>query len=47
MIEDLVQTPCAMSTLEVLQSCPTQQKLLLSMIGGVDPLELNILTFDV
>ena len=36
-----------MSTLEVLQSCPTQWKALLSSIGGVDPSESNILTFDV
>jgi hypothetical protein len=29
-VEDLSQTPCAMSTLEVLQSCPSQRKALLA-----------------
>ena len=33
------QAPCAMSALEVLQSCPMQWKALISAIGGVDPLE--------
>ena len=34
-VEDLAQAPCAMSALEVLQSCPTQRKALLSAIGAV------------
>lgn len=46
-VEDLAQEPCAMSTLEVLQSCSKQRKELLSSIGGTDPLESDILTFDV
>ena len=46
-VEDLAQAPCTMFALEVLQSCPTQWKALLSSIGGVDPSESNILTFDV
>ena len=33
-VEDLAQAPCAMSTLEVLQSCPTQHKNLLTTLGA-------------
>lgn len=36
-----------MSTLEVLQSCPTKWKALLYSIGGLDPLDFNLLPFDV
>ena len=32
-VEDLAQTPCAMSTLEVLQTCPPKRRALLSSIG--------------
>ena len=32
-VEDLAQTPCVMSALEVLQSCPAQQNTLLSILG--------------
>ena len=35
-----------MSALEVLQSCPSQQKALLSTIGGIDPTDSSLLTFD-
>ena len=35
-VEDLAQAPCAMSTLEVLQSCPTQRKNLLTALGALD-----------
>ena len=35
-VEDLGQTPCAMSALEVLQSCPSQRKALLSSLGVND-----------
>ena len=45
-VEDLVQAPCAMSALEVLQSCPTQHKALLSSIGGVGPSYLSLISFD-
>jgi hypothetical protein len=34
MVEDLSQTPCAMSFLEVLQSCPAQRKALLTVLGS-------------
>ena len=33
-VEDLAQAPCAMSTLEALQSCPTQRKNLLTALGS-------------
>jgi len=36
-IEDLAQDPSAMSTLKVLQNCPTQKKGLLSVIRCIDP----------
>ena len=32
-VEDLSQTPCAMSALEVLQSCPAQRKALLTALA--------------
>ena len=32
-VEDLGHTPCAMSALEVLQSCPSQRKDFLSALG--------------
>ena len=45
-VEDLVQAPSAMSTLEVLQTCPTQRKALLSAIGGIDPQDSMLAIFD-
>jgi hypothetical protein len=35
-VEDLSQTPYAMSALEVLQSCPTQRKALLTTLGSTE-----------
>ena len=35
-VEDLAQNPCAMSALEVLQSCPAQQNALLAALGSMD-----------
>jgi hypothetical protein len=35
-----------MSVLEVLQTCPTQQKSLLSALGAVDPTDTRLITFD-
>jgi hypothetical protein len=35
-----------MSALEVLQSCPIQQKALLKYIGGIDPKDTNLIIFD-
>jgi hypothetical protein len=45
-VEDLAQTPSAMSALEVLQSCPAQRKALLKAIGGIDPKDTNLIVFD-
>ena len=36
-VEDLAQAPSAMPALEVLQSFPTQRKMLLKDIVGIDP----------
>jgi hypothetical protein len=45
-VEDLSQAPCAMSTLEVLQSYPAQRNVLLQAIGAVDFADAIILYFD-
>ena len=45
-VEDLAQSPCAMSTLEVLQSCPTPRSVFLIPIGAVDPKSSLMITFD-
>lgn len=45
-VEDLAQAPCAMSTLEVLQSYPSQRKALLQAIGAVDSADASLLSFD-
>ena len=36
-----------MSTLEVLQSCPTQRKNLLNALGDLDPENTNLIHFNV
>jgi hypothetical protein len=45
-VEDLVQAPSAMLALKFLQSFPTQRKVLLKAIGGIDPTDTNLLIFD-
>ena len=45
-VEELAQALCAMSTLEVLQSCPSQRKALLQAIGAVDSADASLLSFD-
>jgi hypothetical protein len=45
-VEDLAQAPSAMSALEVLQSCPAQRRALLKAIGGIDPIDENLIVFD-
>ena len=45
-VEDLAQSPSAMLTLEVLQNCPSQKKALLSAIGGIDPMDSNLVSFN-
>ena len=46
-VEDITQAPCAMSTLEVLQSFPTQCKNLLTALGALDPDNTNLIHFNV
>jgi hypothetical protein len=45
-VEDLSQTPCAMSTLEVLQSYPTQRKALLTALGSTKTCNLGTIMLD-
>lgn len=45
-VEDLAQASSDMLALEVLQRCPSQQKSLLSAIGGIDPTNSNFICFD-
>ena len=45
-VDDLAQSPTAMSSLEVLKTCPTQCKVLLSLLGVVDPSDSRLITFD-
>lgn len=45
-VEDIAQSPCAMSALEVLQSCPTQRSAFLTVIRVVDPNKYLTITFD-
>ena len=44
-VEDLGHTPCAMSALEVLQSCPSQRKALLSSLGVNDDGSSSVIKF--
>jgi hypothetical protein len=45
-VEDLSQTPCAMSTLEVLQSFPTQRKSLLTALGSTETCNSGTIMLD-
>jgi hypothetical protein len=46
-VEDLGETPCIMSTLEVLQTCPSQRNALLSALGAIEPNGSKLIKFDV
>jgi hypothetical protein len=46
LVDDLAQSSAAMSVLEVLQTCPTQQKSLLSALGEVNPTDTRLVNFD-
>jgi hypothetical protein len=46
MVEDLSQTPYAMSALEVLQSCPAQRKALLTALGSTKTCNLGTIMLD-
>jgi len=45
-VEDLAQAPCVMFSLEVLQHCPSQHRMLLDAIGAFDPESSNNITFN-
>ena len=45
-VDDLAQSPTAISTLELLQLCPSQKKALLSTMGAVDPANDQMIVFD-
>jgi hypothetical protein len=45
-VEDLSQTPCAMSTLEVLQSYPAQTKALLTALVSTETCNLGTIMLD-
>jgi hypothetical protein len=46
LVDELAQYLSSMSVLEVLQTCPTQRKSLLSTLGVVDPVDTRLITFD-
>jgi hypothetical protein len=46
MVEDLSQTPCAMSALEVLQSCPSKRKSLLTTLGSTETCNMGTIMLD-
>ena len=46
-VDDLAQTPTAMSALEVLKTSPMQWKSLLAALGVVDPSDSKLITFDI
>ena len=45
-VEYLAQAPCAMSSLEMLQSCPIQRKNMLTTLGALDPDNTNFINFE-
>jgi hypothetical protein len=45
-VEDLSQTPCVMFALEVLQSCPTQRKALLTALGSTETCNPGTIMLD-
>lgn len=46
-LDDLAQSSTSMSSLEVLQTCPSKKKELLKVWGAVNPLDANLITFDI
>jgi hypothetical protein len=45
-VEDMEQTPCMMSSLEVLQICPSQRKNLLSSLGATETSNPGVIIVD-
>jgi hypothetical protein len=46
LVDDLAQSPVAISVLEVLPTCPSQRKSLLSSLGAIDTADTQLITFD-
>jgi len=45
-VEDLALSPSVMLMFEVLQNCPSKKHALLSAIGGIDPMDSNLVVFN-
>ena len=45
-VEYLAHSPSTMSTLEVLQNCPSEKQALLLAIGGIDTTYSNLVVFN-
>lgn len=45
-VDELAQSPTTMSILEVLQTCPSHKKSLLTTSATIDPLDSHHMTFD-
>ena len=45
-MDDLAQMLITMLSLEVLKTCPMQQKALLASLGAIDPSDSKLITFD-
>jgi hypothetical protein len=46
LVDDLAQSPAVMSVMEVLHTCPTQRKSLLSALVVVNPTDTRLINFD-
>jgi hypothetical protein len=47
LVDELAQSPAAMSILKVLQTFPTQRKSLLSSLGAVNQVDIRLIRFDI
>ena len=45
-VDDMAQSPATISTLELLQSCPSLKRALLSVVGVVYPTDDQLIVFD-
>ena len=45
--EEIAQSPCSISSMEVLQYCPGQRKELFSSTRVVDPFNVTLVTLDI
>jgi hypothetical protein len=46
LVDDLAQSPAAISVLEILQTCPSQRKSLLSALGAINTADTQLITLD-